>query len=99
MIAVLDPALLLTAQAEGALSPHEEAELVGYVDDAARICRELGAVIPSADWYWGKLQRETVRQLHRRAQGQRLRQGLDNLHARAKPVEIAATPAAGRTQM
>jgi hypothetical protein len=99
MIAVIDPALLLTAQSEGALSTNEEAELVGYVDDAARICRELGAVIPSADWYWGKLQRETVRQLHRRAQGPRLRQGLDTLHARTRHVEIAAPPATGRTQM
>ncbi|MFS8065121.1 MAG: hypothetical protein ACMG6S_01995 [Byssovorax sp.] len=99
MIAVIDPALLVTAQAEGPLSINEEAELAGYVDDAARICRELGARIPSADWYWGKLQRETVRQLHRRAQGPRLRQGLDALHARTKHVDIAAPPAAGRTQM
>jgi hypothetical protein len=99
MIAVIDPALLLTTEADGALSAEEEAELVACVDDAERICRDFDARIPAADWYWGKLQRETVRSLLRRTKDPRLRQGLDNLRGRAKPVEIAEKPIVGRTQL
>ncbi|MCK6587754.1 MAG: hypothetical protein HUU21_25230 [Polyangiaceae bacterium] len=99
MIAIIDPALLLTESAEGPLPPDEEKSLEYAVDDAARICRDQRAVIPAAEWYWNKLQREIVRPLHRQVTGSRLRQGLDALGRSAKPMALGSAPAVGKTRM
>ena len=99
MIAILDPALLLTASPSGPLPADEEEALSALVDDAARILRDQRASIPAVDWYWNKLESEIVRPLHRTIRGPRLRQGLDAFRRHTRALTLAAPPAHGKTRL
>ncbi|WP_437587605.1 hypothetical protein [Sorangium sp. So ce1000] len=99
MIVVIDPALLLTDSAALKLPESEERALSDLLDDAARICRNERASIPSVDWYWGKLQRELARPLLPRLRGPRVRQGLDYLQSCTRHVHIAGPPSTGQARV
>jgi hypothetical protein len=99
VIAILDPALLLTASPSGPLSADEEKALSALVDDVARIFRDHRASIPAVDWYWNKLQGEIVRPLYRRIHGPRLRQGLEALRQHTRALPLAGRPAHGKTRL
>jgi len=99
MIAIVDPALLLTDTAEGPLGQEEEKALADLVDDVARVCRDHRASIPAADWYWRKLQADVVRPLLSRTREPRLKRGIDNLRAHTRSLTLAGTPPAGTTRL
>lgn len=99
MIVLLDPALLLTRTPEGPLAPDEERELSAVIDDAGRVCRDVGASIPAADDYWTALQTQLVRPLRRRATDPRLKQGLDRLLRYAVELPLAGIPTSGKTKL
>jgi hypothetical protein len=100
MIAILDPALLLTDAAEGPLPQQEEQALSALVDDVARICRDYRARIPNVDEYWLKLQTELVRPLLKRTtRGPHLGEELKKWQQYASRLTLPGTPAAGKTKM
>lgn len=99
MIAILDPALLLTASPSGPLAADEEKALSKLLDDVARIFRDHGASIPAVDWYWRKLQTELVRPLYRRSSDPRLRRGLDAWQQHTRSWTVAGTPAQGKSRL
>jgi hypothetical protein len=99
MIAVLDPALLLTSVAEGPLPEQEEQELAALVDAVRRICREQRVRIPAADWYWGKLRADLLRPLQKRVREPRLREGLDAWQRHTHDIALAGTPTTGKTKL
>lgn len=98
MIVVLDPAVLLIDAGADQLPAPEETALTRALDDIVRMCRDLGARIPSVDWYWRRLQTELVRPLHRCTRGPRLRQALDALAQHARPLALPAPPTHGTIQ-
>jgi len=79
MIALLDPALFIWGNAEGILTPADEAEFATLVYKAIRACREAHATVTAIAGYWDHLWKDFVRPLQKRLQTQEARAAVDEL--------------------